>query len=166
MNKCVNEQLCHTILKSMHKCRSYGPYKFERTNNAHTPCWSCNSYVSLTASGIDKKGAWNVEASAQMKFASEARLRSNFPFGNTEPTCMPLSWHFIDIEGRVQVYQTERYQLTNEVCIRSLTKAVISFGNAEPTCFYATIWTLLGIGGEGGSGPSAPDRAIPTQPNL
>ena len=58
-------------------------------------------------------------ASAQMKFASDARLRSVFPFGDTEPTCMPLSGHFMDIEGRVLVYQTEKYQLTNEVFIRS-----------------------------------------------
>ena len=36
---------------------------------------------------------------------------TNQPFGNTEPTCMPLSGHFMDIEGRVLVYQTERYQL-------------------------------------------------------
>ena len=70
-------------------------------------------------------------ATAQMKFASEARpsqyigpfgnteptcmpLPSQYigPFGNTEPTCMPLSGHFMDIEGRVLVYQTERYQLS------------------------------------------------------
>ena len=58
-------------------------------------------------------------ASAQMKFASEARLRSVFPFGNTKLTCMPLSGHFMDIDGGVIVYQMEKYQLTNEVCIRS-----------------------------------------------
>ena len=46
-----------------------------------------------------------------MKFASEARPSQYIgPFGNTEPTCMPLSGHFMDIEGRVLVYQTERYQ--------------------------------------------------------
>ena len=48
-------------------------------------------------------------ATAQMDFASEAR--PIVPFGNTEPTCMPLYGHFMDIEGRVLVYQTERYQL-------------------------------------------------------
>ena len=58
-------------------------------------------------------------ASAQMKFAPEARIRSVFPFGNTEQTCIPLSGNFMDIEGRVLVYQTEKYQLTSEVCIRS-----------------------------------------------
>ena len=48
-----------------------------------------------------------------MKFASEARPSQYIvPIGNTEPTCMPLSGHFMDIEGRVLVYQTERYQLS------------------------------------------------------
>ena len=45
-------------------------------------------------------------ATAQMKFASEARPSQYIvPFGNTEPTCMPLTGHFMDIEGRVLVYQ-------------------------------------------------------------
>ena len=36
-----------------------------------------------------------------MKFASEARPSQYIvPFGNTEPTCMPLPGHFMDIEGR------------------------------------------------------------------
>ena len=52
-------------------------------------------------------------ANARMKFASEARPSEyTVPYGNTEPTCMPLSGHFMDIEGRVLVYQTERYQLS------------------------------------------------------
>ena len=52
-------------------------------------------------------------ATAQMKFAPEARPSQYIvTFGNTEPTCMPLSGHFMDIEGRVLVYQTERYQLS------------------------------------------------------
>ena len=34
------------------------------------------------------------------------------PFGSTEPTCMPLSGHFMDIEGRALLHQTERYQLS------------------------------------------------------
>ena len=102
-----------------------------------------------------KNGASNIVATAQMKFASEARPSQYIgPFGNTEPTCMPLSGHFMfillyyvyvfvafqrasrkigspielpslnkdftylltyllmDIEGRVLVYQTERYQLS------------------------------------------------------
>ena len=60
-----------------------------------------------------KNGASNIIATAQMKFASEARpSRRIVPFGNTEPTCMPQSGHFMDIEGRVLVYQTERYQLS------------------------------------------------------
>ena len=59
-----------------------------------------------------KNGASNI-ATAQMKFASEARPSQYIgPFGNTELTCMPLSGHFMDIEGRVLVYQTERYQLS------------------------------------------------------
>ena len=46
-----------------------------------------------------------------MKFASEARPSQYVvPFYNTEPTCMPLSGHFMDIEGRVLVHQTERHQ--------------------------------------------------------
>ena len=52
-------------------------------------------------------------ATAQMKFASEARPSQYVvPFGNTEPTCMPLYGHFMDIEGWVLVHQTERYQLS------------------------------------------------------
>ena len=52
-------------------------------------------------------------ATAQMKFASEARPSQYVaPFGNTEPTCMPLSEHFMDIEGRALVHQTERYHLS------------------------------------------------------
>ena len=48
-----------------------------------------------------------------MMFASEARPSQYIvTFGNTEPTCMPLSGHFMDIEVRVLVYQTERYQLS------------------------------------------------------
>ena len=40
-------------------------------------------------------------AAAQMKFTSEARPSQYIvPLGNTEPTCMPLSGHFLDIEGR------------------------------------------------------------------
>ena len=52
-----------------------------------------------------KYGASNIIATAQMKFASEA-IPSPYivPFGNTEPTCMPLSGHFMDIEGQVLVY--------------------------------------------------------------
>ena len=50
---------------------------------------------------------------AQMKFASEARPSQYIvPFDNTEPTCMPLSGHCMDIESRVLVYQTTRYQLS------------------------------------------------------
>ena len=60
-----------------------------------------------------KYGSYCIVATAQMKFASEARPSQYIgPFGNTEPTCMPLSGHFMDIEGRVLVYQTERYQLS------------------------------------------------------
>ena len=41
-----------------------------------------------------------IVATAQMKFASEARPSQYIgPFGNTEPTCMPLSGHFMDTEG-------------------------------------------------------------------
>ena len=35
-----------------------------------------------------------------MKFASDARPNKYIvPFGKTEPTCKPLSGHFMDIEG-------------------------------------------------------------------
>ena len=52
-------------------------------------------------------------ASAQMKDESEARPSQNIvPLSNTEPTCMPLSRHLMDIEGRVLVHQTEGYQLS------------------------------------------------------
>ena len=61
------------------------PERCTRTSNE----LSCNRYVSLTASGLNKNGAQNVVASEQIKFASEARLRSVFPFDNTEPPCMP-----------------------------------------------------------------------------
>ena len=55
-----------------------------------------------------KNGASNIVATAQMKFASEARpSQYTLPFDNTEPTCMPLSGHFMDIEGLVLLYQTE-----------------------------------------------------------
>ena len=48
-----------------------------------------------------KNGASNIIATAQMKFASETRPSQYIvPFGNTEPTCMPVSGHFMDIEGR------------------------------------------------------------------
>ena len=54
-----------------------------------------------------KNGASNIVNTVQMKFASEARHSQYIvPFGNTEPTCMPLSGHFMDIEGRVLVFQT------------------------------------------------------------
>ena len=60
-----------------------------------------------------KYGSYCNVATAQMKFESEARPSQYIgPFGNTEPTCMPLSGHFMDIEGRILVYQTERYQLS------------------------------------------------------
>ena len=60
-----------------------------------------------------KYGSYCIVATVQMKFALEARPSQYIgPFGNTEPTCMPLSGHFMDIEGRVLVYQTERYQLS------------------------------------------------------
>ena len=52
-------------------------------------------------------------ATARMMFASEARPSQYIvPFGNKEATFMPLSGHLIDIEGRVLVHQTERYQLS------------------------------------------------------
>ena len=61
----------------------------------------------------EKNGASKIVATAQMNFASEARPSQYIgPFGNTEPICMPLSRHFMDIAGRVLVYQTERYQLS------------------------------------------------------
>ena len=60
-----------------------------------------------------RKRTSNIVATARMKSASEARPSQYIvPFGNTEPTCRPLSGHFMDIEGRVLVYQTERYPLS------------------------------------------------------
>ena len=51
-------------------------------------------------------------ANAHLKFSSEARPNQYIvPFVNTVPNCIPLSGHFVDIEGRVLVHQTKRYQL-------------------------------------------------------
>ena len=51
-----------------------------------------------------KYGSYCIVSTAQMKFASEARPSQYIgPFGNTETTCMPLSGHFMDIEGRVNI---------------------------------------------------------------
>ena len=62
---------------------------------------------------FQQKNAASNMVAAQMKFASEARPSHYIvPFSNTELTCMPLSGHFMDIEGRVLVCQTERYQLS------------------------------------------------------
>ena len=62
---------------------------------------------------LQKNGASNAVATAQMKFAPEARpSRYIVLFGNTEPTCMPLSGHCMDIEGEVLMHQTERYELS------------------------------------------------------
>ena len=54
-------QLCHIILKSINNCRSYGPGKFhwrdtcmQAWTHTHIPNCSCNNYVSLTASELDK----------------------------------------------------------------------------------------------------------------
>ena len=72
-----------------------------------------NLWVNLYAFFQRKNGASNIVATAQVKFASEARPSQYIvPFENTKPTCMPLSGHFMDIEGRVLVYQTERYKLS------------------------------------------------------
>ena len=51
------KQLCQFILKSMHKCTSYGLDKsrWMPTQHTHTPNWSCSNYVSLTASGLEQK---------------------------------------------------------------------------------------------------------------
>ena len=79
-------------------------------------------------------------ATAQMKFASEARPSQYIgPFGNTEPTCMPLSGHFMDIEGRVLVYQMERYQLSQTYNASWWQRAVPS------TDFYNFIQYLVGL---------------------
>ena len=42
---CQGEKLCQVTLKSIHKCRSYGPDKSRRVHNACTPNWNCNNYV-------------------------------------------------------------------------------------------------------------------------
>ena len=110
---------CAVLLKYMHKCRSYGPDKSGRMHVHYTEVHVVTVMSRSPQAGSTKNGAQNVVASAQMKFASEARLRSVFHFDNTEPTCMPLSGHLMDTEVQVLVYQTEKYQLMNEVCIRS-----------------------------------------------
>ena len=48
------EQLCKTILKSIHNCRSYGPDEFGRMHT-HTLNCHCDNYISLTESGLDNK---------------------------------------------------------------------------------------------------------------
>ena len=53
ISPCQGEQLCQIILKSMHKCRSYGSDKSGRmhartsacTTQKHTPNKNCNNYV-------------------------------------------------------------------------------------------------------------------------
>ena len=60
-------------------------------------------------------------ASAQLKFASEATLSSGFSFGKTEPTCIQLSGHFLDVEGRVLVYRrniNSRMKFASEARLR------------------------------------------------
>ena len=60
-----------------------------------------NLYVNLgvcfffsTEKWSIKYGSYCIVATAQMKFASEARPSQYIgPFGNIEPTCMPLSGH-------------------------------------------------------------------------
>ena len=48
---------------------------------------------------LTENGASNIVATARIQFASKARPSQNIVlFGNTEPTCMPLSGHFMDIE--------------------------------------------------------------------
>ena len=55
--------------------------------------------IALRGPATIKYGSYCIGATAQMKFASEARPSQYIgPFGNTEPTCMPLSGHFMDIE--------------------------------------------------------------------
>ena len=47
-------------------------------------------------------------ATAQTTLASADRPSQYIvPFGNTEPTCILLSGHFIDIDSRVLVHRTE-----------------------------------------------------------
>ena len=50
------QQLCQIILKYMHKCASYGRLMHNACiTHAHTLNWSCDNYVFLTASRLDKK---------------------------------------------------------------------------------------------------------------
>ena len=51
-------------------------------------------------------------APARKKFASEAGLNQLLPLAIAMPTCIQLSGHFINIEGRVLVYQMTKYQLS------------------------------------------------------
>ena len=66
-----------------------------------------------------------MEASAQTKFASEARLRSVFLFGNIEPACMRLSGHFKEIEGRVRRNTNSRMKFASEAKLSQLLPLAI-----------------------------------------
>ena len=52
------EQLCQIIFKSMHKCRSYGPYKSGWTSTRIHTKQNCNNYVLLTASELNKNSTF------------------------------------------------------------------------------------------------------------
>ena len=76
---------------------------------------------------------------------------------------MPLAGYVMDIEGQVLVYQTEKYQLTNERVSRKFASTgrlsqlfSLAIQSRFFLCHYLdTVWIL-------GSGPSAQDEEIPT----
>ena len=63
-----------------------------------------------------------------MKVASEARPSQYIgPFGNTEPTCMPLSGHFMDIEARARVGRPQTSSSPPVIFIAGRPKAALLF---------------------------------------
>ena len=92
------QRLCHIILKSineMHKCTSYGPDKSGRTHAHRTHTGTTHIYrtefvttVSLTASGLDKKGQIDIDQTAQV-----SDLFSNYTVCHS--ICM--FWKHIDV---------------------------------------------------------------------
>ena len=55
-------------------------------------------------------------ATARMKLASGASQSESFPLAIEMPTCIQLSGHFMDIEGRVLVYMYQK-ENTNSVLL-------------------------------------------------
>ena len=76
---------------------------------------------------------------------------------------MPLSGHFMGIEDRGLMSGRRNTNSQMKSASEARLSQLPPFGNTEPTCFYATIWTRYG---HWGSGPCAPDGEIPPQSNV